>query len=351
MNAYAWICLVLCAVVCVAPVIGQEVFTWTGADNNNWTNADNWSSAEPGYEDEYPGEDGDDDVVTIPDGLNSNKYPVKYNTTGLTIGRLIIEPDVDQTEVPVELEFKSDGNPHVLKIAPDQSVGMAANVWPLDMGVDTVLKLQSKSELWFVTDAEMYLAANSALQFADGTGANAPKLVIADGQTVTLQGLGTLAGISEAKITGQVANPDGVEVFVLGNTDGNPPKVRGTVTIDTILYSHGEVHTGLDATTHGTITLVCHPKGGTGSWWVDGGESGELAALILNASLAGAGVMTVFNFGTLTVNYPFSIMELVDNAEEEFTLKRGAKVQISAGVLFEMERFKSGPAHCPVPVE
>jgi len=328
-----------------APAYAGDTFEWTGADggNTNWDDADNWSGAAG-----YPG-DGvggvKDDIAKIAGNLADNKYPVVCNESDITIKRLEIVGKVGEDD----LVFLSDDASHKLRIDTD---GIAEGKVALKLtSAHAIMKLQKKSELWFTSDDQVgdkvfdfVIDSNGTIEFAgSGQDADMPKLVVADGKTVTAVGQGRLVGTWQGRITGEVVgSPDAADVFVLGRN----ATIWGSFTIDATFYHHGDVHTSpdyldLDPDVPGKITLTCNPKGGTGNWWVDGGTgSANLSEVIVDANLAGDGNVEVSNFGVLRVNRHMSVGTIDRGVNSgNLFLNRGAKVRVAKGILFEIDRF------------
>ncbi len=301
-------------------------YTWTaGGSDDNWTNADNWDNAG------YPGQYGNSDTVTIP---GSASYPI-FDAAEVTIASLTISA-YSSGEDELIFESVSSGS-RVLKITARDGLSLSG-------GSNTSIKLQQNSQLWLLGGGIATVAGE--MTFAVGTGASAPRLVVGEGNTVSIEGGGTLLADTEAVVTGEVAAQDDTpETLVIADT----VSVKGSFTFDTILFAHGPMYTSKNESARGTIRLTCHPKSGAGLISVDGGTAQDPSLFIVDCAFAGWGDLLVGPYGKLQVNrhhvmvhHPYSSE---GNGAGDLKLKRGGKLGVTAGIYFEADH--STMLDCP----
>ncbi|RJP42142.1 MAG: hypothetical protein C4547_00850 [Phycisphaerales bacterium] len=302
-------------------------YTWTGdGSDDKWTTNANWSpSGHP---------NGDSDTATIPNNVN-RKYPL-FDAAELTIGSLTISASAVNVD---ELVFESvSSGSRVLKI--NDRDGLSAYG-----GSKTSIKLQQNSQLWLLGGGTLDLGEK--ITFAVGTGASAPRIVIGEGQTVSIAGPGTLLADSEGVVTGEVAEQnDGPETLVVLDVSASV-RVKGSFTFDTILFAHGAMNTSKDGSAQGTIRMTCHPKGGFGTIAVDGGTAQSPSQFIIDCAYVGWGDLVVGPYGKLQVNRHHVTLRHVYQETGDLTLKRGGKIGIAAGIYFEADKHLT--PDCPPP--
>jgi len=337
----------------IAPVAlhAGDTFTWDGSEQPvlDWSTWQNWSG---GSANDYPGRDADDDVVIIPNNLNSNRYPCTFDLAGATIKRLVIAGKSGA----VDLLFLNDNSAHVLIIDTVHTTPLDPGEFAIEFGSsDADIKLQRKSELWFADDDASgpevaVVTGEGTIEFSHDSQSDRPKLVIGDGGVLTLFGGAFLKGTDDGGIiTGEVGSPDAAEVLVLGYSS-TQAVIKGSFEIDPIVYNHGVICTSSngpgegedpDDFAPGKITLACHAKAGTGTLEVNGGNSQTKSELILNAPYAGSGPVIVRSYGILRVNRHLATLN-----GGELEVRRGGQIRVKKGVLFELSRFEKND--CPV---
>lgn len=305
-------------------------YTWTNADQDrNWMNGDNWDPTGP------PNATGH--MATIPDMASQNDYPVFDTSTPQTIGWLVIEGDDDDSGI-VELTLAGNSTTaRVLTVAARDGVR-------LESGYSTI-RLEEKAELRVTGGG--YLGPLGVIVFDASSGDpvnNPPKFLVGEGTTLTIDVPDTaygpvLQGVTKGLITGEVApSNDKAETLVFGTGT----VMEGTFNIDVTLVNNGAVHTSTNGDP-GTIHLLCHPKSGSGFWFVDGGTQQDDSELFVEAGLVTSAAVQIDKEGWLRIQRPTCIIQRLGLGDYRFRLNEGGNVVVRQDRVFDANRW---PKQC-----
>ncbi|RJP33203.1 MAG: hypothetical protein C4547_12850 [Phycisphaerales bacterium] len=305
-------------------------FTWTNGDGDRaWTNPLNWDY--DGQSPAYPSNQYD--TATIPcinpgcNGDDQEDYPI-FDSSEITIGSLTINASTNFHE----LTFAAN------QTTPRKLIIASRDGLTLNNGHADIL-LQENSRLQL--DGGGVIDLRGAIVF-DNAGSTPPRFILGDGTTLTVRHAKqnddvTFQGVEKGLITGEVAaQNDRAETLVLASG----AYIRGSFDIDVILLNNGEVHTAPDDGDPGVINLVCHPKAGSGHWYVDGGVGtgqGQESTLLVATGLNGTGRIAIDRFGWFIVERPAAFVhDGVSGDTGNMSIREGGTLRVKADIAFDV---------------
>lgn len=294
-----------------APVLADS-YSWTGSNNNNWDDPNNWSG---GTADTYP--DDSNDSATIPSGSISNEPTVNVSVTvgsvevqadrtvtmaaNLTSGTLTIRRDAKVFTQTNTLEVSSSSGLTIDPVGAGTEPGYlkvnAAGTVSLTGGGTHTINGEMHLQ---VTDSTLLISTNSATLSGDGVVEgqnNGAQILIADGMELinqtTIQGALT---IDEESGSAEFDNRSLVRADRAGRIEVKNVTIRDTVSEDSD-----------------------HPR-----WKVSDNASAELRFSIAATSLVGD-----FDIDTGTLDIDANV---TTSGNIDFS---GGQIQVCGGMIFQ----------------
>ncbi|RJP32752.1 MAG: hypothetical protein C4547_13635 [Phycisphaerales bacterium] len=338
-HGWIWVLIGACVFGAPAgPIAAQDpiAYVWDNDDgqpiqNRSWCKQDNWNPK---------GTPGSIDSATIPELDQNHQYPIFDCEDPGTIASLTIDANSNSH---VELTFQNSGDPRVLIIEDRDGLNILGDNSDVLIRNNGVLQLNGGG----------VATIGGTIRF-DNAETTAPKFVLGDGSNLTIKGDGnstvTFVAAYRTLITGQVAAPDDAEVLVLSSD----VRMCGSFDIDVLLVNNGRVQTAVDCGLDpgerekpGTINLICHPKGGSGYWLVDGGKgtgSGEESKLNVDTGLASTGNLLIWKYGWAIFSRPGTFVRDTfwdgsPNDSGHLMVRRGGTLRVRKNLAFDAHRW------------